>query len=151
MRKKVAQLAMFFVNLFFAELLNQLSHGDTLLVRSVVDLADSADDLIDALSVLSEKKVTLCSYEEPYLSEEQYLKQVTGIISIYHELSQKKKSRAYKKAVSEGKVGRPSKVQNIKDLIMLYQSNKVSMEQLQALTGLSKSTLYRYIKNRGLI
>ena len=130
------------------ELLNKIGHGDTLLVRSIVDLADSADDLIDALSVLSEKKVTLCSYEEPYLSEEQYLKQVMGVISIYHALNQKKQNRAFKQAVSEGKVGRPPKVQNIEDLLILYQSNQVSMEQLQVLTGLSKSTLYRYIKNK---
>lgn len=131
-----------------AELLKKISHGDTLLVRSIMDLADSADDLISTLTILSEKKVMLCSYEEPYLSEENYLKQVMGIISIYHALSQKKKSSAYKKAVSDGKVGRPPKAQNIEDFIILYQSNKVSMEQLQTLTGLSKSTLYRYIKNK---
>ena len=130
------------------ELLNKIGYGDTLIVRSVMDLADSAEDMIDVLSVLSEKKVTLCSYEEPYLSEEQYLKQVMGVISIYHALNQKKQNRAFKQAVSEGKVGRPPKVQNIEDLLILYQSKKVSMEQLQVLTGLSKSTLYRYIKNK---
>ena len=55
-------------------------------------------------------------------------------------------SNATKQAVVEGKVGRPSKAKEVEKVIVMFKEGKVSMEHLQALTGLSKSTLYRYIK-----
>lgn len=128
------------------ELLHQIQDNDTLVVRSVVDLADTLKEMIDALSVLAEKKITLCSYEESYLCGKSYLNQVTGILSIFQDFNKKKKEQAYKQAVIEGKVGRPSKAKEVEKVIVMFKDGKVSMEQLQALTGLSKSTLYRYIK-----
>jgi len=128
-------------------LLDKIQSGDRLIIRSVLDIADTTEDLFFALSVLTEKKITLCSYNESYLCGENYLKQIKGIFSIYVEFSRRKQEQAYKKAVAEGKVGRPSKAKEIEKAIELYNSKKVTMEQLQALTGVSKSTLYRYIKN----
>lgn len=129
------------------DLLEQIQHGDRLIVRSAVDLADTIDDLINTLTTLTENQVTLCSYAEPYLCGENYLKQIMGIFSIYQHFNTKKKEDAYKQAVAEGKVGRPSKAKEVDKAVELFKANKVTMEQLQALTGLSRSTLYRYIKN----
>lgn len=131
------------------ELLNQIQNEDTLIIRSVVDLADTLKDMINILSVLAEKKITLCSYEESYLCGKSYLNQITGILSIFHDFNKRKKEQAYKQAVADGKVGRPSKAKEVEKAVEMYKLEKVSMEQLQALTGLSKSTLYRYIKNKG--
>ena len=118
------------------ELLHQIQDSDTLVVRSVIDLADTLKEMVDVLSALAEKKITLCSY----------LNQVTGILSIFQDFNKKKKEQAYKQAVAEGKVGRPSKAKEVEKAVVMFKEGKVSMEQLQALTGLSKSTLYRYIK-----
>ena len=68
------------------------------------------------------------------------------ILSIFQDFNKKKKEQAYKQAVVEGKVGRPSKAKEVEKVIVMFKEGKVSMEHLQALTGLSKSTLYRYIK-----
>lgn len=128
------------------ELLHQIQDSDTLVVRSVIDLADTLKEMVDVLSALAEKKITLCSYEESYLCGKSYLNQVTGILSIFQDFNKKKKEQAYKQAVAEGKVGRPSKAKEVEKAVVMFKEGKVSMEQLQALTGLSKSTLYRYIK-----
>lgn len=129
------------------DLLEQIQHGDRLIVRSAVDLADTIEELINTLTILTEKQITLCSYAESYLCGENYLRQIKGIGSIYQHFNVKKKADAYKQAVAEGKVGRPSKAKEVDKAVELFKANKVTMEQLQALTGLSKSTLYRYIKN----
>ena len=63
---------------------------------------------------------------------------------MYQEFQKKKKEVAYKKAVVEGKVGRPKKVKGaVKEL-----SLDLSVKQIQDLTGLSRSTIYRYKKSK---
>ena len=129
------------------ELLELIQDDDTLIIRSVIDLADTMEELISVLSALSEKKITLCSYEESYLCGKSYLNQITGIVSVYQAFGRKKKEQAYRQAVAEGKVGRPPKAKEVEKAVLLFKGGKVTMQQLQALTGLSKSSLYRYIKN----
>ena len=128
------------------KLLAEIPDGDSLLVRSVVDLASSIQELKDTLFVLSEKRILLCSCEEPYLSGEGYMEQLQGWQAVLQELKSKKQKMAYQQAVSAGKVGRPTKAKELEKVVGLYHQGKVSFEQAQALTGLSRSTLYRYIK-----
>ena len=127
-------------------LLGVIPKQDSILVRSIVDLAGSTQELQDTLSVLSEKKILLCSCEEPYLSGDGYMEQLQGWQQIFQQLKNKKQRLAYQKAVSEGKVGRPPKGKEIEKVVGLYHQRKLSFEQAQALTGLSRSTLYRYLK-----
>ena len=125
-------------------LLKQIQSKDTLIIRSINDLADTTEDLLKTLSVLSKKKIDLCSLHEPYLSEISYLDQIQGLWGLYQDFQRKKKEVAYKKAVANGKVGRPKKVKgSLKEL-----SLDLSVKQMQDLTGLSRSTIYRYKKNR---
>lgn len=124
-------------------LLEQIQEKDTLIIRSIDDLADTTEDLLNILSVLSGKKIELCSLHEPYLSEINYLDQVQGLWGLYQHFQKKKKKVAYKKAVADGKVGRPKKAKGlVKEL-----SLDLSVKQMQDLTGLSRSTIYRYKKN----
>ena len=54
----------------FCKLLESLSVGDKLIIRSVADLADDLMNLITVFQKLKDKEVSLCSCEEPFLSGE---------------------------------------------------------------------------------
>ena len=52
----------------FCKLLESLQTGDKLIIRSVEDLADDLMDLICIFQNLTDKQISLCSVEEPFLS-----------------------------------------------------------------------------------
>ena len=130
------------------ELLTKLNTGDRLVVRSVEDLADSFSDLVDIFNKLDQKEISLCSCKEPFLSGEEYKDNLAGWIELTKILREKKKQKSYAKAVAEGRVGRPIKVQDIQKAVDLYNNSEtLTVEQITAITGVSKSTLYRYLKD----
>lgn len=127
------------------KLLKDIQPENRLVIRSVEDLADSMDELIKILKLLSDKKISLCSCEEPFLSGEDYADILNSYIRLHKCFIEKKKQKAYQKAVAEGRVGRPVKESDIKKAIDLYKSNNFTVEQIKAVTGISRTTLYRYI------
>ena len=129
-------------------LLGQVQPKDSLYVRSILDLSDGLDGAIEILSILSQKGVVLHSCMEPYLCGDDYLQALQGIVQLVKDFGQKKQATAYNHAVKSGRVGRPSKL-GLKDkerVAHLYHQEKVSMKDIQAMTGLSKSTIKRYLK-----
>ena len=127
------------------ELLTKLNTGDRLVVE---DLADSFSDLVDIFNKLDQKEISLCSCKEPFLSGEEYKDNLAGWIELTKILREKKKQKSYAKAVAEGRVGRPIKVQDIQKAVDLYNNSEtLTVEQITAITGVSKSTLYRYLKD----
>lgn len=130
------------------ELIDKISGGERLIVRSVTDFADSLVELTDVFQKLSDKGIILFSCEEPFFCGEDYLENLSGYIRFYLTYQKKKQQQAYYKAVSAGKVGRPSKDKAIGQALELYQSG-LKIAQIETLTGISKSTLYRHLdKNR---
>ena len=127
------------------KLLKDIQPENRLVIRSVEDLADSMDELIKILKLLSDKEISLCSCEEPFLSGEDYADNLNSYLKLHKSFIDKKKQKAYQKAVAEGRVGRPVKESDIKKAIDLYKSNNFTVEQIKAVTGISKTTLYRYI------
>ena len=127
-------------------LLSELSVGDRLIVRSVEDMADTMENLTDILQTLTDKQVTLCSCEEDFLCGQDYLCTLTGCIRLLSVFQKKKQRSAYDKAYTAGKVGRPPKTQEIEMAVTMYQSGKFKIAQITAVTGVSKSTIYRYLK-----
>lgn len=127
------------------KLLKDIQPENRLVIRSVLDLSDSMEELIKILKVLSDKKISLCSCEEPFLSGEDFAENLNSYIRLHKCFIEKKKQKAYQKAVAEGRVGRPVKESDIKKAVELYEKGKLTVEQITAVTGISKSTLYRYI------
>lgn len=127
-------------------LLAELNAGDRLIVRSVEDMADTIEDLTDILQLLTNKKIILCSCEEDFLCGESYLATLTDCIRLLSGLQRKRQQSAYAKAYNAGKVGRPSKAKSIDKAMSMYQSKAFSISQITAVTGISKSTLYRHLE-----
>ena len=130
------------------ELIDKLSSGERLIVRSVTDFADTLVELTEVFQQLNDKGVILYSCEEPFFCGEDYLENLSGYIRFYLSFQKKKQKQAYQKAVSAGKVGRPSKDKAIDQALDLYRRG-LKVTQIETLTGISKSTLYRHLdRNR---
>ena len=120
----------------FCKLLESMGVGDKLIIRSV-------------FQKLTDKEISLCSVEEPFLSGEDYLGSITEFTRLYVLFQKKKQQAGYRKACAEGRVGRPAiKSKEIEQAIELYKSGTYTISQITALTGVSKTTLYRALKEQ---
>lgn len=128
------------------KLLDVIQAGDCLSIRSVEDLADTLPDLETVLQRLTDKQIVLYSCEEPYLSGTDFLKIYKGVIGVYLTIQHKQRSAAYKRAVVAGTVGRPTKAKEIEQAVTMYESGNYTIRQIEKITGVSKSTLYRYLE-----
>lgn len=131
----------------FEQLLDTLKTGDTLLVRSVIDIESDFEVLQhDILPYLSELKIELHSIEEPFLCGTDYLKTLNQFMNLIDYYNRQKRKIKYQKAVKEQKVGRPSKLDKLEKAIRLYENGKYKVEDICNLTGISKSALYKHLK-----
>lgn len=130
-------------------LLIEIPADSKLIIRSAEDLADDMDELEEIFILLSEKNISLCSCKEPFLSGTDYIEMLKSMQAFFFSFQNKKKKKAYQKAVTDGKVGRPAKTKNVENAIKLYESRIYTIAQIEALTGVSKSTLYKYLNKKG--
>lgn len=73
---------------------------------------------------------------------------VKHLVDFQSDVISEKTRNGLSKAKEKGKsTGRPRKPDaNVKRAIMMYQSKKYTLEEIQNETGISKSTLYRYLE-----
>ena len=78
-----------------------------------------------------------------------YMKVFRDLPRLYVLFQKKKQVAGYRKACAEGRVGRPAiKSKEIEQAIELYKSDACTISQITALTGVSKTTLYRVLKEQ---
>ena len=112
-------------------------------------MADFLKNLIIVLQNLIKKKISFCSCEKLFLSGEDFLGRITDFTRLYVLFQKKKQVAGYRKACAEGRVGRPpTKSKDIEQAIELYKSDACTISQITALTGVSKTTLYRVLKEQ---
>lgn len=129
-------------------LLDELDYQDRLIVRSVTDLSDTAKGLLDTFFGLQEKGVILESIEEPYISKDKYYITFKDFIAITKYYAEKKRQQGYQEAKEKSLVGRPAKSdEDIEKAIKLYKSKMFTIAEIEDLTKISKTTLYRYLKD----
>ncbi|MFA9466977.1 MAG: helix-turn-helix domain-containing protein [Velocimicrobium sp.] len=121
---------------------------DCLVVRSVTDLTDNSRYLMGILQVLQESQVTLLSILEPFLNGKDYYNALKGNIEIHKYYLNKKRTEGYEEAKKAGLVGRPAKTEEIQNALRLYHTKAFSINEIEKLSGVSSSTLYRYRKEK---
>ena len=117
-----------------------------LVIRSVVDLSDTAKGLIGILSDLQDKGIILCSISEPYLSGENYFTMLSGFIQITNHYTEKRRKQGYEYAKEKGTIGRKAKTEETAKAIRLYKTGAFTTAEIEQLSGVSSSTLYRALK-----
>lgn len=128
-------------------LFQQLKKGDILIVKSIIALGDNITQVLNALGWLDTHKVELISVLEEYFKLAEYQKFIADLIVFDSELNEKARTLGYEKALAAKKVGRPKNNQ-VAEALRLYDSKKMTTEQIQKVTGVSTSTLYRAVRDR---
>jgi DNA invertase Pin-like site-specific DNA recombinase len=128
------------------EILDKMVSGDVLIVKRVDDLADTNKELFSILEIMEYKGILLNSQEHSGLNGKKFYRALLAakdISSHYKELFRLKK---YKEAIEEGRVGRPKKKKELEIGIRLYKTGDFRISEIEEISGISSSTLYRNLK-----
>ncbi|MVX66328.1 helix-turn-helix domain-containing protein [Clostridium chromiireducens] len=134
-------------------LLNKANKGDKIIVTKLFALADSTRHLVEILEILDVRGAYFQSLDEKIDTSNSkgypfgdILKHLVKFQS--DVISEKTKKGLYEAKQKGNSAGRPKKAdENVKRAILMYQSKKYTLSQIKDETGISKSTLYRYLEH----
>lgn len=135
------------------KMMAEIDENDLIIVEKLHSFADSTRHLVELLSVLDKKNVSFLSLKEgvdtrkPF--DHTFLEFVQSLVEFQSDtISQKTKlgmSEAKQKGIVSGRPRKPD--ENVKKAIEMYNSKQFSLAEIKEKTGISKSTLYRYLEN----
>ncbi|MFB1100049.1 recombinase family protein [Terribacillus sp. JSM ZJ617] len=131
------------------ELLENLQPGDVLVVRKLYSLANSTKHLIEICRNLQEKQTSLVSIEDNIdTREDSFFKHLEQIAVFRKEVVGERTKAGLSEAKAKNRAGgRPRKPdRNVQKAIDMYRSKKYSIADITIETGISKTTLYRYLQ-----
>lgn len=121
--------------------------GDTIVLRSLGDLCNDGKVLIRALEHFHNKGVQLISMREPNYVFNWYIQALCEQMVIEREWKEVKRVKGIEKAKKEGRMGRKSDPAKVMKAIRLYNTQSFTIKEIQNMTGVSSSTLYRALKS----
>lgn len=135
------------------QLLQLIEKDDIIVVSRLFALADSTRHLQEVLEIIEGKGAILKTIEEnidtssdvcyPFVHILKHLAKFQSDV-----VSEKTKSGMYEAKQKGVHSGRPKKSdENVRIAIEMYQSKKYSLNEIKEETGISKSTLYRYLEH----
>ena len=134
------------------ELLLTIEKDDTIQVLRFSSIADTTRHLEELLKICRRDQVMIYFIEENITSTqilEKSLEQVLQFFLTFQgDIIKQSTTIGMAEAKAKGKtIGRPKKSDdNVKKAIDMYQSGKFSLLAIKNETGISKSTLYRYLE-----
>lgn len=134
-------------------MISNLNKRDKIVVTNLFVLADSTRHLVEVLEVIDAKGAYFQSLTEgidtSYTTGYGFTDIVKHLVQFQSDvISEKTKQGLYESKQKGIAAGRPRKPdENVKRAITMYQSKKYSLEEIRDETGISKSTLYRYLEN----
>lgn len=133
------------------KLIKKLRSGDTVVVAKLFTFADSTRHLVELLHEIEEKGAYFHSLKEGINTRNDqnssFKEIVIHIIEFESDLLSEKTKEGIHEAKQKGILpGRPRiPDENVKKAIAMYESKKYSLAEIKNETGISKSTLYRYL------
>lgn len=133
------------------ELLMRLEEGDKVYVQCFLVLADSLTHFHELLRLFQKDGVTVQFVEERIDNRRllsMNLAEMVGLLTEFQtNLKRHQAVFSLRDAQRRGKpVGRPKKSDdNLKQAFAMYESRKYTLQEIKQETGISKSTLYRYL------
>lgn len=134
-------------------IINNIKQGDKIVVTKLFTLADSTRHLVELIEQIDKKGAYLQSLIEGIDTSNSAGYQFSDIVKhlvnfqsdVISEKTKKGLYEAKQKGVTSGRPRKPD--ENVKRAIFMYQSGNYSLAQIKDATGISKSTLYRYLEN----
>ncbi|TQR13345.1 recombinase family protein [Psychrobacillus soli] len=135
------------------EMLMALQDGDTIVVDRMFVLADTTRHLMDTLKLCEKDGVTIHFLKENIYSNKVLSFSMQDIlmhmIQFQSDIVKQSTAIGLAQAKEQGKsLGRPKKSDdNIKKALSMYHSGNFTLLDIKNETGISKSTLYRYLEH----
>lgn len=135
------------------QILSQIQPGDTLVVSRLFSFADSTRQLAELLDQINEQQAFFYSLYEKIDSRDKtgqlFYNNVKSLLDFQSDIISENTRRGMYEAKEKGlKLGRPRKLdENIKRALSMYESKQYSLAEIREETGISKTTLYRYLEN----
>jgi DNA invertase Pin-like site-specific DNA recombinase len=129
----------------------ELQPGDTIVVSRLYSLADSTRHLVELLDQLNNQHSFFYALHEKLDSREKtgklFYHHTRALLEFQSDITSENTRRGMYEAKEKGmKLGRPRKLdENVKRAISMYESKIYSLAQIREETGISKTTLYRYL------
>ncbi|CAN7687603.1 helix-turn-helix domain-containing protein [Listeria innocua] len=133
-------------------IVDNLKQGDKIIITKLYSLADSTRHLVELLQAIEEKGAYIQSIKEEIDTSNRSAYQFSYIVKhlvefqsdVISEKTKKGLRNAQKKGVTTGRPRKPD--ENVQRAIIMYESKKYSLAEIKNETGISKSTLYRYLE-----
>ncbi|UOQ49268.1 recombinase family protein [Gracilibacillus caseinilyticus] len=134
------------------EMMNSIEEDDIVVVTKLYILADSTRHLMELLETLEMKGAYLQSIQEGIDTGNDkgiyFTEMLKHLLHFQSDLISERTKKGLHEAKEKGvNSGRPRKAdENVKKAIRMYQSKNYTLAEIKTKTGISKSTLYRYLE-----
>lgn len=131
------------------KLLDRMTEGDTVVIESLSRLGRSTKDLIELTELFQSKGVHLVSLKESIDTSTSTGKLLFTLMSAIAQFERDviadRTREGLKSARARGRTGGRPRTNSdiIKKAVKLYNTNQYSIKEIEELTGVKKSTLYR--------
>ena len=135
-----------------SKLLDRMTEGDTVVVAELSRLGRSTKDLIELTEQFQQKGVHLISLKESIDTSTPTGKLLFTLMSAIAQFERDviadRTREGLRSARARGRTGGRTKTDAvaIKRAVKLYNTQQYSIRKIEELTGVKKSTLYRYLK-----
>lgn len=127
-----------------AKLLGAVVAGDTIMVRSLADLADTPATLISILQGCEDRGVEVVAIAEPWYTYKGGFEQIACTMGILSEWAEKKRRLGIERAKDAGRMGRKP-VNGRQEQIQKLRLAGFTIREITNLCGISRSTYYRHM------
>ena len=133
-------------------LLQELHNGDTLVIESLSRLGRSVKNLSELMERFNQQNVRLVSLKETIDTQSSTGRLLFTILSSLAQFERDVLAERTKEGLNAARArgslgGRPKiDAKKIEKAVALYQTRQYTLAEIAELTGVSTSTLYRYVK-----
>ncbi|MCY8118216.1 recombinase family protein [Bacillus spizizenii] len=137
----------------FESLCNSLNVRDTVIVYKLYSIADSTKNLIDIIQFFKTKQIDFISVLDKVDTSKKggsiFFDFLERVSEFQFDIISENTKVGIQEAKLKGKnTGRPRKPDhNVRRAMEMYQSKQYTIQQITKETGISKTTLYRYLDN----
>jgi len=139
------------------KILDQIRMGDVIIISDLTRLSRSVKDLFSLVEQIEEKGANIKSIKESWVDTTTAQGKLmftifAGISQFERDLISQRTIEGLNAACARGKKGGRPKIndKDIKLAVKMYNSKNYSISEITKATGVSKTTLYRYINSSSI-